>query len=92
MPGESPALLDALRGYDESVRLLAPLGYAELGPIVYNYACTLALAGRAPQCEQQLRWLAAHGPDELSDALSDSDFDRFKGEAWFAQLVRGARR
>lgn len=89
--GDSAVLLDALRYYEESLRVLMPLGYSELAPIVYNFACALALGGRAPLCEQQLRWLAVHSPSELGDAATDSDFDRVKGEEWFLHLMRARR-
>ncbi len=63
----------------------------KLGPddalVHFNYACFWAHMGRRDDCERELRRALELDPGLNSAAAIDADFDRYRDEPWFEELV-----
>jgi tetratricopeptide (TPR) repeat protein len=64
---------------------------AKLGPddplVHFNYACFWAHMGRRGDCERELKRALELDPTLNSAAAIDPDFERYRGEPWFEELV-----
>ena len=57
-------------------------------PLVhYNFACFWALVGDAAKTREHLALAIKYDPRQNSTAAVDADFDRFRDEPWFQELV-----
>jgi len=53
----------------------------------YNFACFSALRGDAAETRRHLELALKYDPRQNTNAAVDPDFDRFRHEAWFEELI-----
>lgn len=85
------AVLQALSREEEAKEVfeqaLAAADAATRPLVIYNYACFWSAAGDAEMTQRYLSYAVQCDPTKKSVAAVDRDFEAFRGERWFQDIV-----